>query len=139
RGNYVSAVAASPDGRTVVSATQNQIHFWDAAERRLLKTLKLETEVSPLVFSPDGKRFAAGEFRLTGGKAGLRVWEWPSAKFLRALPPSAAFLYDTVAFSPDGNALFALNLSGLEVWDLATGEERYRLNHFHRKENELFG
>ena len=57
----VSSVAFSPDGKRIVTGSQDQtVQVWDAARARSL-TLKGHTErVSSVAFSPDGKRIVYG-------------------------------------------------------------------------------
>src|SRR5262249_43165890 len=96
--------------------------------------------VLSLAFSPDGTRLAAGVGPLGRGRTlpqppdhPPEVWIWdlrPGApkegKVLGRLKDSATI----VAFSPDGRRLFG---GGDEerspkIWDIATGEERLRLD-----------
>src|SRR5262245_9854670 len=56
-GGYVWAVAYSPDGKTIVSASKGDpVQFWDARTGRLRAKAELNTDSSAtLAFHPDGK------------------------------------------------------------------------------------
>src|SRR5581483_2076672 len=74
----VTAVAYSPDGRTVAGGDATTVHVWDAATGHKLRRLDGATDsrdghiraVRSLAFSPDGRTIAAGN--LDGA---FRAWE----------------------------------------------------------------
>ena len=80
----VSAVAFSPDGETIASASDDgMVGLWDAATRKQLGRLSGHTDaVSAVAFSPDGKTIASASYDQM-----VRVWEevlWASVAELRA-------------------------------------------------------
>lgn len=54
----VSAVALSPDGKTLASASINtMVKVWDTGSGALLQTLNIDTLIETLSFSNDGTSF----------------------------------------------------------------------------------
>jgi WD40 repeat protein/serine/threonine protein kinase len=132
----VNAVAVSPDGRTLVTATGDPgsstgaAWLWDRATRRLVgRPLEHPGPVWAVAFSPDGRTVVTGGSDSTNGQGAVRLWDaatgaplgepWPHRRPVRA-----------VAVSPDGRTI----LSGSEdtsarLWDAATGECLHEMRH----------
>jgi WD40 repeat protein len=115
-----SAVAFSPAQDLLAlgittAAGQAEVGLWDAGERRIIKTLKRDAEVSCLAFSPDGRLLATAE---KGGR--VQVLDWQTAQVLTnfTTPPRfSTFL----AFSPDGRQLAIGGSGPTRLFDLRTG------------------
>ena len=69
---WVSSVAISPDGKRIVTGSDDATaKVWDAATGRELLTLKGHTQlVFSVAFSPDGKYLVSG-----GGDSRVRLWD----------------------------------------------------------------
>jgi WD40 repeat protein len=96
-------VAYSPDGRTVLTGSQDKTaRFWDAATCRPIgKPLFHSYEVRAVAFSPDGK------IVLTGGPRAAQLWEVATGRplgppILYQIHPLSDGANSELVFSPDG-------------------------------------
>jgi eukaryotic-like serine/threonine-protein kinase len=96
--NVVTSVAVSPDGKTLISGSQDStVRLWDLASRRLIATLpSFGGLVHSVAFSPDGKVFAVGS-----STNGATLWSSESHKRVAALGGHNS----RVCFSPAGELL----------------------------------
>ncbi len=120
----VLALAIAPDGQTLATgSTDRKVRFFDL-RGNLLGEVPTATPVTALEFSPDGKRVAA-----TVGDTVLLLD--PASRQALGQPLPAGDLASELAFSPDGKLLAAsgVNTGKVSVWDVATGQSKYRLDH----------
>jgi len=73
-GAAVHAVAFSPDGRALLSASRDRtVRVWDLATGQETRRLTAHRgEVTALAFAPDGRSLATGSADATA-----LVWDWP--------------------------------------------------------------
>lgn len=114
----IPAVRFSPAGDVVASVDVESVILRSANDLRLIDTLRGNTSVYSLAFSPDGSRLAVGELANT-----VRLWEVATGNEVATLDVGGApngFVW-AVAFSPDGKFLASGESDGrVTLWDAAT-------------------
>jgi WD40 repeat protein len=111
-------VAFSPDGRRVVTGSENgTARLWDALTGQPIgEPMKHDGPIHSAQFSPDGSKVLTAS-----GDKTARLWDAASGKEL------AAFHHDgdvnSAVFSPDGQRVVTASKDGTSRWwDLATGK-----------------
>ncbi|PHQ48828.1 hypothetical protein BLA24_27560 [Streptomyces cinnamoneus] len=113
----VNAVAYSPDGRTLATASDDHtVKLWNVTSKRLITTLRGHTRgVDALAFSPDGKVLASG-----GEDGSAKLWHLPTNTVIATLAGHRGAVL-TVVFSRDGGTLVTAGHDrDVKLWDTVT-------------------
>lgn len=118
-GDSISCLAFSPDGRTIVSGSNdNSIILWDAVSGRELHTLRGHTSrVTTVAFSVDGHTIVSG-----GWDSTIKVWDAISGAELRTLKVGS--YVHKLALYPDGHTLASVDKGidkQIKLWDIYNG------------------
>jgi WD40 repeat protein len=108
----------SPEGRTLVTSDDRDVHLWDATSGRELARLSGHTDsVFAAQFSPDGARLATA-----GADSTIRVWDARSGRSL-ATQGGQRGRVETVVWTPDGRILLSAGQDGARMWDPSGARE----------------
>ncbi len=121
----VYAVAVTPDGKRVVSGSEDRtLKVWDLESGQVLQTLSGHGDwVRAVALTPDGQRAVSGSDDGT-----LKVWDLASGKEIHTLSGHSEDV-GAVALTPDGQrAVSGSDDKTLKVWDLASGKEIHTLS-----------
>ncbi|MCC3777848.1 helix-turn-helix domain-containing protein [Streptomyces sp. UNOB3_S3] len=112
---HVNAVAFSPDGRMLATASaDHSVKLWDTATREVLATLSGHTDsVEGVAFSPDGRTLAT-----VGVDRSVKLWDVTTHRLITTLLGHRDAV-TSVAFSPDGHTVATAGFDRtVRLWDV---------------------
>ena len=118
----VMDAAFSPDGTRIMSGhDDNTVKVWEAATGRMLSSFVAHPkEVTSVVYSPDGARFASGSSEW-GGDSTVKVWDAASGALLMSLRGHEKGVA-SIRFSAQGTRIASGGSDGIiKLWDAGTG------------------
>lgn len=118
----VTALAFSPDSKTLAVGVYKAVEFWDVETRQLKQTWRghLDT-VRSLVYTRDGKWLAAGGGR-SGASGQVRIWDVAAGRETKVLGDHSDTVHG-VAFSPEGTKIATASIDKtIKVWEIASGK-----------------
>lgn len=114
----ITALAFSPDGETIASASSGCVSTWDAESGLRIGELFTEhsVRINSIAFSPDGKKIVGGgDYDKT-----IFMWNAEVGKQMGEVLITDSHV-KALAFSPDGKKFVSGNISGkIDVWSVAT-------------------
>ncbi|MEG3906219.1 serine/threonine-protein kinase [Microcoleus sp. B4-C5] len=115
----VNAIALSPDGQTLVSASFGTIRIWNVRTGRLVRTLNSvhsKKSVKTVAVSPDSSILASG-----GDDNNVILWDLKTGRRMRTIAAHKAAVNE-IAFSRDGQTLASgSDDKTVRLWNVRTG------------------
>lgn len=115
----VNAIALSPNGQTLVSASFGTIRIWNPRTGRLLRTLNQvhsQKSVRTLAVSPDNSILASG-----GDDKNVILWDLKTGRRILTIPGHRGAV-NSIAFSSDGQTLVSgSDDKTIRLWNRRTG------------------
>jgi WD40 repeat protein/serine/threonine protein kinase len=117
----VEAVAVTPDGRVILSASADKtLRLWDASDGKLVRYLLGHSDtVHGVAISPDGKRAVSA-----GWDKVVRLWDLTNGNEIKRFTGHFDKV-QAVAYAPDGRSAVSGGSDGLLIlWDLTTAKDK---------------
>ncbi len=114
----VYAVAISPNGTTIATASYGQLRMWDASTGTLrFEIMRPEVGADDLLFNP------AGTVVASAAKDGVRLLDVASGAKLAELPGYGDSFFKAFAFTSDGSRMATAYGPTVRLWDTASGQQ----------------
>ena len=130
-GRVRNQVFSADSHKLATVGEDRQVHVWDVAARRKLRTLGLERELpdltfnTPMAWSADGKTLAVAD------SEALYLWHWQSGDRAQRLAQSSMVI--ALRFGPDHKSLVSGHRAHIfRLWDVSQAElvDTQRTGHY---------
>jgi len=128
RDGTLSSDAFSPDRKKMIVSNQSRtLRFLDAESGKELQTLRLTLGADSAMFSPDGKKIAAGGYDRRTENYTAHILDAESGKELHRFAMPSTSVYRGY-FSPDGTKFLTRCFDKTaRIWDVNSGKELHKL------------
>lgn len=110
----ITALAVTPDGQRLISASGDTLKVWDLENGNELYSIHHPSHIYALAVTPDAKRLISASDYST-----LRVWDLESGTELSSLPRSINLVRSVAIIPPDGTHIITgANDGTLRLWEL---------------------
>ncbi len=117
RSDWVSSVAWSPDGNTLISVADGVVQLWDVNAKKEKAVLDIADDyIGCVSWSPDGKVFATGA---TSGT--ITIWTADADRPVSSWSAETGEPVLSVGFSPNGDTLASGDGCRVVLWDVSRG------------------
>jgi RNA polymerase sigma factor (sigma-70 family) len=124
-GHTVSAIAFSPDGKTLATASwDREVRLWERATGKLLKIMTGHAGwVTCIAFARDGVTLASG-----GEDGSIKLWSASTGEQLRNLSAHRGWV-KALAFAHHGKTFVSGGADGtLQLWETSSGKAILRIS-----------
>lgn len=120
----INSIALSRDGQYVASASSDMtIRIWSIETGKTIKQIKgHEDSVYAVAYSPDGKYLVSASSDET-----IRIWDASTGIEIKRIESDEEYI-PSITFSPDGKCIAAALFMWIQVWDVASGEKRNKID-----------
>jgi WD40 repeat protein len=115
---YLTALAWSPDGKTLAAGSQTEVDLWNPQSGEIRRTLRGHAStVTALAWSADGRRLASGDGYYNDDGTVI-VWDADAGTIVRKLQGHKGFFVTAVAWMMDGQTVLSGSIDGsLILWN----------------------
>ncbi len=138
----ISAMAFSPDGKTLASSSRSEfqpfdittgkIHLWDVETGISKITLRTPgRKVDTLAFSPDGRYLASNGSKSWADSRKILIWDLTAYRLISMIDTDSLSEITALVFAPDNSTLASGNRSGkVDLWNISGQIRRNAVNSF---------